>query len=281
MIWLREEIEQAWHGQDPLEIAFAMEGEVYRDVPGRRTLRVVLGSRVYFLKLHYGVGWREVLKNWMVGKRPVIGAYNEFDACQALATLGVPAPVPAAYASSGGNPASRRSFVLCDALLDRTSLEDVTNAWHTEAPSPLVRLRMLRSVATFARTFHGHGFIHRDFYICHLLADNAALNAGRFDLAVLDLHRARRFERIPRRWLLRDLAALLFSVMDLNFSQRDWLRFVRLYSGKSLRALSADEWRLWRDVLKRAEKLYQRGQRKGLVAGHYRPFVWPEPGRSG
>ena len=33
--------------------------------------------------------------------------------------------------------------------------------------------------------------------------------------------------QLPQRWRLRDLAALLFSTLDLGYSRRDWLRFVR------------------------------------------------------
>lgn len=251
-----------------------MEGETYRDVAGRRTLRVQIGGRFYFLKLHYGVGWIEIVKNWMVAKRPVIGAENEYTVCRDLHALGIPAPIPAAYAASDNIVPTRRSFVMCDELAQTTSLEDVTNLWFETPPTSLIRLRMLNAVAHFAREFHAQGFIHRDFYICHLLADNQALTDGQFSLAVLDLHRARRFAQVPQRWLKRDLAALLFSTLDLNFSTREWLRFLRIYTGRPLRELDAGQIRFWKSVVQRAEKLYQKGSRKGLVRGDYRASAW-------
>ncbi len=269
-LYLRNDIASLWAGKDPLETAFALQGEVFRDVPGRRTFKVQLAEHAYFVKLHYGIGWSEVAKNWLQLKWPVIGAANEYDTCSQLASAGICAPLPAAFAESAGSIARRKSFVLCDELAGYTSLEDVTEHWPQSPPALSARRRLLYGVARFARSFHEHGFIHRDFYICHLLAQDSALAAGRVELAVLDLHRARRFARIPKRWLKRDLAALLFSSMDLGFSQRDWLRFIRLYCGRSLPVVMAEQGHFWRSVLRRAEKLYDEGLRKGTVKGVYR-----------
>ena len=269
-LYLRDDIAAIWGADDALHKAFGLQGEVYRDVPGRRTLRVELGGKYYFVKLHYGVGWGEIFKNWLQLKQPVVGAANEFAACQSLAAAGVAAPVAAAYGESRGTVAAQRSFVLCDELAGYTSLEDLTDTWPDSPPDIYLKRRMLYAVANFARVFHQLGFIHRDFYICHLLAEDVAYARGEIDLAVLDLHRARRFDRVPQRWLKRDLAALLFSSLDLGFSRRDWLRFVRLYSGRPLRDELAERGHFWRSVLERAEKLYDEGLRKQLVKGQYR-----------
>jgi len=268
--FLRADVAQQWAGQDPLQAAFALQGEVYRDVPGRRTMRVRLGVTNYFVKLHYGVGWGEIVKNWLQFKRPVIGADNEYRACAGLAEAGIAAPLPAAYAVSPGSIAARRSFVLCDELQGFTSLEDVTDRWPQEPPTAVHKRRMLYAVARFAGNFHARGFVHRDFYICHLLADDEALASGDVRLAVLDLHRARRFSIVPTRWLKRDLAALLFSSLDLGYTVNDWLRFIRLYTGNSLRAEFDQRGAFWRSVVQRAEKLYDEGLRKGTVKGIYR-----------
>jgi heptose I phosphotransferase len=269
-LYLRDDIAEIWGGADVLQQAFGLQGEIFRDVPGRRTLRVELDGSHYFVKLHYGVGWAEIVKNWLQFKRPVVGAANEFTACQGLAQAGIPAPLAAAYAASFGSIAARRSFILCDELSGYTSLEDLTDRWESQPPDKYLKRRMLYAVAAFARRFHEQGFIHRDFYICHLLAQDAAYAEGRITLAVLDLHRARRFDNIPRRWLKRDLAALLFSSMDLGFSRRDWLRFIRIYTGQPLRQVLREQGAFWQAVLDRAERVYDKGLRKKVVKGLYR-----------
>jgi len=271
MTYLRADIAKHWAPETALEHAFALEGEVFRDVPGRRTLRVSVGEGIYFVKLHYGVGWGEVFKNWLQFKRPIIGAENEFEACSALHDVGIVAPKPAAYGASAGSMAARQSFVLCDELAGYESLEDVTETWFDHPPSAHTKHRLLYRVARFAREFHEQGFVHRDFYICHLLAHQDSIDHATAPLGVLDLHRARRFATLPDRWRRRDLAALLYSSLDLGYTPADWLRFIRLYSGRSLRTEWQARGAFWLSVLKRAHKLYREGQRKALVRGLYTP----------
>ena len=270
MKFVRDDVAAVW-GDSVLEEAFASEGEIYRDVAGRRTLRVKLGEKHYFLKLHYGVGWGEILKNWLQFKRPVIGAENEYLACSQLKEVGIQAPLPAAFQVEAGSIASRRSFVLCDELEGFVSLEDVTDPWPDAPPDAKLKHHLLMRVADFARQFHAEGFIHRDFYICHILAEVTALQQMRADLAVLDLHRARRFAEVPERWLLRDVAALIFSALDLDFSMRDCLRFIRRYSDKPLKEELRSNGAFWTKVARRADTLYREGTRKGIVKGRYQP----------
>ena len=77
----------------------AEPSQVYRDREGRKTLRLELAGRPYFLKLHRGVGWREIGKNLLQGRLPVIGAGTEYRAIRALERAGVDTLSIAAFAS--------------------------------------------------------------------------------------------------------------------------------------------------------------------------------------
>ena len=123
------------------EALFAIRGEVRRQALRRRTLRVAGAGSAYYAKLHDGVGWGEIFKNLLTLKRPVLGARNEFRACRRLRTNGVRAPAVAAFGEMGRNPATRRSLVVCDALGDFVSLEDIGNAWHAQPPAPALKRR--------------------------------------------------------------------------------------------------------------------------------------------
>ncbi|MFM8355985.1 MAG: lipopolysaccharide core heptose(I) kinase RfaP [Gammaproteobacteria bacterium] len=258
-MWTRQDVREVL-GPDPVATAFALDGVAHRAVANRATLAVELGARPFFLKRHRGVGWREILKNLFSGRLPVVSAWNEFAACQVLADAGIPAPTAAAFGRQGLNPARCRSFVLCDALLGYTDLEQRTARWLAAPPSGRLRSRLVAALAEFARRFHDAGLVHRDFYLCHLLADDAAWAAGAVRLAVLDLHRALRFRVVPSRWRERDLAALLYSARALNPSRFELLRFVRVYSGVPLRTAFADP--LWRRVWRRAARLERRVARR-------------------
>ncbi len=270
-LYLREDIAKLWTQREAYQLARGLEGEVYREVAGRRTLRVELGERAYFAKLHFGVGWGEILKNLVIARVPVIGARNEFETCRHLEARGVAAPKVAAFGQTGVSPASRFSFVICDALDGYESLEDITARWERSPPSPGEKRRLIEAVADFARKLHQCGVIHRDFYVCHLLAETEPYARGEIRLAVIDLHRAHIYTNIPQRWLLRDLAALLFSTLDLSLDLRAWLRFIRIYRSRPLQEVFAEEGDFWRNVYKRALLLYEKGQRKGLVKGNFLP----------
>lgn len=252
---------------DPVRSAWAMQGEIVRDVAGRQTLRVELGGGVYYLKRHQGVGLSEILKNWLVGKRPVLGARNEYEACRHLQARGLTAPRVAAFAEEDALAPARSSFLLTDELAGFEDLKVKTLRWLEVAPSPVEKRRLLMRVADFARRFHEAGLVHRDFYLCHLLEHP---DAG-LELAVLDLHRALIFEEIPRGWRLKDLAALLYSSLDLPVSRLSWLRFVRVYTGRPLQEVFAEDARFWQDVYSRALKLYRKGERKSLTNGNFQP----------
>ena len=45
------------------EVMAHLDGEVYREVASRRTFRFEHDGKAYFAKVHFGVGWKEIIKN--------------------------------------------------------------------------------------------------------------------------------------------------------------------------------------------------------------------------
>src|SRR5690606_4283685 len=95
---------------------------------------------------------------------------------------------------------------------------------------------------------HDGGVCHRDFYLCHFLQDAE----DPLKLYLIDLHRALIRRRLGRRWIVKDLGGLYFSALDIGLTTRDLLRFLRVYSGKPLRAALREDGRFWEDVRLRA-----------------------------
>ena len=56
------------------EFTKRVEGEVYRKGQGRVTLRFEHQKKVFFLKRHTGIGWREIFKDLLQGRLPIVGA---------------------------------------------------------------------------------------------------------------------------------------------------------------------------------------------------------------
>ncbi|MEJ2530352.1 MAG: lipopolysaccharide core heptose(I) kinase RfaP [Halioglobus sp.] len=243
----------AWAGA---VAARAAPEDIFRDREGRRTLRVRQGERSFFLKLHRGVGWSEILKNLLQARLPVLGAGNEYRAVLAVRKAGIDTLEIAAYAEQGCNPARLRSMLLTDELVGTRSLEHFCAGWSAAPPPFPVRVRLLVTLAETANRMHAAGINHRDFYLCHFHLDPATLGERRPRCHLIDLHRAQLRSRTPRRWRVKDLAALYFSALDCGLGQRDLLRFIRHYGG-GLREALADE-ALWRQVQRRASRLYRR-----------------------
>ena len=66
----------------------------------------------------------------------------------------------------------------------------------------------------------------------------------------------------PSRWKMRDVSGLHYSSMNLGLTQRDLLRFIRLYSGGSLRQALGRDRQFWERVERRANRLYAAEQRR-------------------
>ncbi len=262
MVDLSPEFETAWHGRDPFEAAFELDGEVFRKVKNRRTFRFELNGNGYFAKLHHGVGWREIIKNLLRGKRPVLGAQNEYHALALLHKVGVDTMTSSAYGCRGTNPAKLDSFLITEELKAMTSLEDVCRDWSINPPPPRLRHALTRRLAMMAKGIHDAGMNHRDCYLCHFLLDNTTRNDALPRLYVIDLHRAEIRDRVPRRYQVKDVAGLHFSSMDAGLNRRDRFRFMKIYSGKSLRDTLREDAAFWRAVDRAAVSLYQKEERR-------------------
>jgi heptose I phosphotransferase len=238
--------------------ARAAPGDIYRDKEGRKTLRFDYLGRSRFLKLHRGVGWGEIAKNLLQGRWPVLAATNEYRAVEVLHEIGVDTLSVAAYARLGSNPATVASMIVTDDLVGTISLEDYCAEWVSTPPAPGIRMRLVNKLADSARRMHEAGINHRDFYLCHFHLDETSLGQPGLRCYLIDLHRAQLRRRTPRRWRVKDLAGLYFSAMDCGLSRRDLWRFMHHYSAGGLRQALLQEARLWRQVSRRAGRLYRR-----------------------
>jgi heptose I phosphotransferase len=237
------------------EEVMQIEGEQYRNVDGRKTLKFIVGDKGFFIKQHFGVGWREIFKNLFQFKLPVLGAKNEYLAIKKLQALKIDTMEVVGFSQQGVNPARLLSFLITEELDNTISLEQYCEEWINNKPIFLDKLYLIHQVALIVKKLHENGINHRDLYICHfLMKKNVEISKER-PLFLIDLHRAQLRTKVPERWLVKDLAALYFSSMNIKLTQRDFLRFVRVYSGRTLRSVFEDERKLWDKVEAKARIL--------------------------
>lgn len=233
--------------------------QVYRDVAGRKTFSMQLNGQRYFVKYHSGVGWREIIKNLLQAKLPIISARTEYQAIQALHQIGVQTPQAVALAEWGYNPATKQSLLITRDIGAFVTLEEVIHGWVKQAPEPALRESLILAIAQVAKQMHSHGLYHRDFYLCHLCLHSQSHKSAKsvkpshppVQLIVMDLHRCLRLAKPNKAWAIKDIAALYFSSMTAAssvFSAQDWQLFQQHYCYQ-------DD-AFWQRVYRRAERLY-------------------------
>ena len=261
MMVLDSDFEKVWAGKDPFAEAFRLEGEIFRSVKSRQTFRFELNGKSYFAKIHHGVGWREIFKNLFQFKKPVLSARNEYEAIRRLEALGVDTMTPAAFGKRGRNPAKIESFIITEDLTDTVSLEDYCREWKQNQPVFELKKALIDYLARASRTLHENGVNHRDYYLCHFLLDVSRDWKVGIKASLIDLHRAQLRTQTPRRWVVKDVAGLYFSAMDIGLTQRDFFRFIKVYSGSSLRDAFRFRGSFWKEVERTARRLYEKETR--------------------
>ncbi|MBN1932164.1 MAG: lipopolysaccharide core heptose(I) kinase RfaP [Desulfobacterales bacterium] len=260
MIYLTKEFESYWAGMDPFKEVEKLDGEMFRIVKARKTLRFELNGKRYFAKIHRGVGWREIVKNLLQFKLPVLGAQNEWAALNKLKKLGVDTMTPVAYGLRGKNPARQHSFIITEELTDTESLEDFCCDWLNNPPPFALKKALVEKLSWVSRCMHIHGMNHRDYYICHFMLDISKgrenIDPENIKVSLIDLHRARIRRKTPYRWMVKDVAGIYFSTMNIGLTKHDLFRFMKIYSNKPLRQTLHEDFSFWYRVRKVAERLY-------------------------
>src|SRR5690606_21181038 len=127
-------------------------------------LRTEVDGRGYFVKIHRGIGWGEIVKNLLSAKLPVLGAGQEWRAIQRLAEASVPTMTAVAYGACGSNPAAQHSFIVTEELAPTIDLEQLTLSWVQQPPEPALKRALIAEVAGMTGAMHRAGVNHRDCY---------------------------------------------------------------------------------------------------------------------
>ncbi|MBS25259.1 MAG: lipopolysaccharide core heptose(I) kinase RfaP [Gammaproteobacteria bacterium] len=256
------------------------EGELIRTAPeeGRKTSRLELDKKYYYLKTHTGVGWPEIFKNWTYLRLPVLGAKNEWHGVHHLERHGIDTLTISGYGTESGRYAyaHRQSFILTEEINGTISLEELGQEWKKTPPTGKSQIRykrwLIRKIANCARTMHQSGANHRDFYLAHFLLQRKYAKGEpsieKSKLYVIDLHRMQIRHRTPMRWKVKDISGLHYSSLELIsagiLSRRDIFRFMSTYRHANLRDILKADQTFWARVESRANRLMLAEQRRNL-----------------
>lgn len=207
---------------DVFEACMRLSGKAFREVPGRKTMRVQINNKNYFIKQHFGVGWGEIFKNLSTFKMPILSAMTEVKAIKKLDEIGIATTPLVAFGQRGCNPATLQSFVITEDLGDILTLEDVGKAWLESAPDNAFRLAVLQALGQLAGKFHAAGLCHRDFYLCHFVVKKTEFESGNINLHLIDLHRVLQGQPSHGAAAMKDMAGLYFSMLQIGLTAADF-----------------------------------------------------------
>jgi len=240
MIWLRPDLAALFEGLAFEQFLALGERTAKRSADGsRHTAAFTRGGRGFYVKTHAGLGWLEIARSVLQGKRAIVDARVEVRALERCTALGIPVPRLAAWGVRGANPATRRSFVVTEALLDA---ERASALLPHAAREFAFRTAFTRRLAALVARLHGAALAHQDLYLEHVFVRRDA--RGDFELFLLDLHRMLPAAPGRARWRVKDLAALYGSARALGATRGDAARFLRAYAATE--RLGAVERELWR-----------------------------------
>jgi heptose I phosphotransferase len=260
MIHIREDHAELFREFRNVDDFLQIDIDIVRDFKNRKSGRFEIDGKGFYIKKHFECGIGAILDELFHLRKPHIGTGHEVSAIKRLTTLGIDTLKVVAFGRDGRTLASQRSFLVTEELTNVKSLEDICGEWPTKTPTAAFKKALISQVARTTRTLHENGMNHRDFYICHFLLDITGC-ADEYEkclpkLFLIDLHRAQQRPSVPVRWRVKDIGGLYFSAMDIGLTRCDIFRFIRLYTGKSLRQTFQQEKRFWKAVRQRAVRTY-------------------------
>lgn len=268
--------------EDVFADIMALEGEVFRKVKERETLRFTKNNKAYFIKKHFGIRVGEIFKNLLKLRMPIWGAKSEYLAIKKFEELQVATMEIVGYGAKGFNPLTRESFLITKELTNTIGMRDICEAWSQNPLGFFVKQKLIAEIAKIARTLHTNGVNHRDFYLAHFLLDQDSLQKlqkrqGKPKLFVIDLHRVQIRKEVPERWLIKDLSALYFSAKAANLTTRDIFRFLQIYFNKPWHEVIKTKAKFLNKVMTKAESLCEESDIKTKIKTTWNYLVKFQP----
>jgi heptose I phosphotransferase len=203
---------------------------------GRSVFRFEIGDQAFYLKRNF-IHPVELWKKLSRGKLPPRGALEEWESILAVGRAGIPTVTPVAFGERTFLGMERVSFTVTEELYDTRPLDEIVRERFQKSAHFPEKRSLIAKMATLARRLHGAGMNHQDFYLNHFFLgkDN--------ELYLLDLQRVQRRSRVPRRYQIKDLGQLNYSVQYYGgFTRTDRMRFLLAYLDR--KKLSREEKRL-------------------------------------
>ena len=258
-------------GLDTVERAFAYHGGADLDKPGlghRRRTRLEIAdddgrTHVLYLKRYGPERIVSALRRWVRHGRLASAARVEFENIRRARAAGV-ATMRAVHCGEEPCPiGAKRSFLVVTSVPGE-ALERCFEGFLARHRAGGRVADVTRRLARLVRTLHDAGYVHCDLYASHVFLDDSADTPR---LHLIDLARMFRPSLRRRRWYVKDLAQLKYS-MPPAWVAGSWQAFLAEYfPGVSAPAVR----RFDRSVDRKVASIRRRAERRRSRARGARP----------
>ena len=216
-------------GLDTLDGAMAYSGGEAMEKPGlgsRRRTRVELTDsrqrrQTFYLKRYGPSGLLGTLRGWFQTRKWASPAGREAENVRRCRAADVKTMEVLAWGQKG---ATGPSYIVVTSV-PGDALERIGQWLLDERPSLI--LQMTDRLAEMARRLHEAGLFHRDFYASHVFCNESENDV---ELHLIDLARVTRPMLRRRRWRVKDLAQIKYSMPE-DWVTQFWPRFLAGYCG--------------------------------------------------
>lgn len=231
----------------------------FRDVRERLTVGLDLPVnddgktlRVY-LKRH----WKEKAVKSKGPRKEALIEYNNIKALEAQ-NVRVPQTVACGSGYINGRPVGFMMVVEVPGIPSDDYIKDQFPKQGINESSLQSKRKFVRQLAENSSRFHGLGYNHRDFYLCHTFVIKQNEN---YIFHLIDLQRVQNRRLLRRRWLVKDLAQMNYSVPE-GMTNTDRLRFYLRY--QDIKSLDKKHKSLIKAILRKTHSIAKR-EKQGKV----------------
>ena len=175
------------------------------------------------------------------------GAMHEWDAINRFHQLGLKTMTPIAAGSLGSKT--------CNMTLGITDYVRASDLFKCELQNdPKRQRRIIIKIADLLGRMHAAGLAHQDFYLVHLFVKPKEND----EIYLIDLQRTLMQKKLSKRWKIKDLAQIHFS-MGPRVTKEGIKLFREHYTGRS-----PTDSTLWSAVETKAKRIQKHTEKKGL-----------------